>query len=50
VYVPLSGRRRDQPGSIALKVLLTPGTVILDVITIPIKAAALSAAFAEMPY
>ena len=48
VFLPLSGRTRDQPGSIPLKVLLTPGTVILDVITGPIQAAAWAVGFAEM--
>ena len=38
IYLPLYDRTRDQPGSIPLKVLLTPGTVILDVITTPIQA------------
>ncbi|MBL7132615.1 MAG: hypothetical protein ISS78_00825 [Phycisphaerae bacterium] len=48
VHVPLLGRTRDQPGSIPLKVLLTPGTVVLDVITGPIQAVAWAKGFAKM--
>ncbi|MCP4375760.1 MAG: hypothetical protein GY794_06240 [bacterium] len=43
VPLPVYGRTRDQPGSIPGKVLLTPGAVILDVITTPIQAGAWAA-------